>query len=421
MQLAAPSSTVPPKAVSTLALARSRAWVLRHAPLLVLLGVAAVLRSFRLADPSGALIGDEVYYVQDARVMLGLPVVFHHLPGSALSGLDPNFEHPPLGKLIMAGFIRVFDDRDFSWRIPSVILGTLAIALLYAIVLQLGGTRRQALIAAFLLAFENLSFLHGRIGTLDVYVTTFILAGTSLYLASCYEVAGVVFAIAMVCKMNGICGIFALAIYEVLLATRGSWRVSWSALRPLVLTTVFCAAFFFLTLGALDCFWTEYRDPWSHVMAMVKFAKSLTRVGPSQGSESTPLQWWVNSGVFNYFQVTTSSGGVSRTTVLFRGAMNDYIIAAAPFGLLYAARRVWTGQSRLAAFAIASFLGNFGPIFLAWAIVSRMSYIYYMVPPMPAIVCAIALLATAVPPVFQWGFAAAVVYSFIVYFPFHYF
>jgi hypothetical protein len=127
----------------------------------------------------------------------------------------------------------------------------------------------------------------------------------------------------------------------------------------------------------------------------------------------------VNSGVFNYFQVNTTVDGATRTTVFFRGAINDYILAAAPFALLHAARRAWTGASRLAAFAFASFLGTFVPVFLAWAILSRMSYIYYMVPVMPAIVCAVALLVTSVPRVFQWTFAAAVLYSFRMYFPFH--
>jgi predicted membrane-bound dolichyl-phosphate-mannose-protein mannosyltransferase len=390
-----------------------------HAPLVILLAIAAVLRSFRLTDPSGALIGDEVYYVQDARVILGLPVIFHHLPGSALSGLDPNLEHPPLGKLVMAGFIRIFGDRDFAWRIPSVILGTVGIALLYAIVFQLGGTRRQALFCAFLLAFENLSFVHGRIGTLDVYVTTFMLAGTCLYLASWYEVAGIVFGISMLCKMNGVGGIFAIALYEILLALRDRGAISWPSLRPLVITSVFCAAFFFAGLGTLDGFFTEFRSPWSHVVSMARFAESLTRTGPPQGSESTPLEWWVNSGVFNYYQVTTAVGGVARTTVFFRGAMNDYIIFAAPFALLYASRPAWSGRSRLAVFAVASFLGNFAPVLLAWAILSRMSYIYYMVPAMPAIICAIVLLATSVPRRFQWAFAAAVLYSFRLYFPFH--
>jgi len=50
-------------------------------------------------------------------------------------------------------------------------------------------TPRQAFIAAFLLAFENLSFIHGRIGMLDVYMTTCILGGALLYLSEYFELA----------------------------------------------------------------------------------------------------------------------------------------------------------------------------------------------------------------------------------------
>ncbi|MCL2450372.1 MAG: glycosyltransferase family 39 protein [Polyangiaceae bacterium] len=392
-----------------------------HSPLLALLVIATTLRAFRLGHPSGALIGDEVYYVQDARVILGLPVMFHHLPGSAASYLDPNPEHPPLAKLIMAGFIHVFGDKDFAWRIPSVVLGTLSIWVLYLIVRELGGSARQALFAAFVLAFDNLSFVHGRIAMLDIYMTTFCLVGTLLYFRSYFELAGVAFAIATLCKLNGLLGVGALVLYELLRTPRWSFWPVVRALRPCAVTGGFCVAFLLLGLGALDCYVTTYRNPLEHIAYMVSYAKSLTRTGPPQGSESTPLQWWVNSGVINYFVVTTSVPGGTWTSVLFRAAMTDVVIFSAPLALYYAMKRTWAGTSRIAAFAIASLVANYAPVFAAWAIVHRMSYIYYMVPSMPAIVCAITLAATKLPRYFQWCFVAAMLYGFVFSFPFHYF
>ncbi len=383
--------------------------------------MAATLRSFRLGQPSGALIGDEVYYVQDARVILGLPVMFHHLPGSAQSYLDPNPEHPPLAKLVMAAFIRVFGDKDFAWRIPSVILGTLSIWLLYQIVLTLGGSRRQALLAAFALAFDNLSFVHGRIAMLDIYMTAFCLLGTLLYFRRSFELAGIAFGVATLCKFNGVLGVVALVLYELLRAPR--WRLGplARALWPSAITGAFCIASFLAGLGALDCYVTAYTNPFAHIAYMVSYAKSLTRNGPPQGAESTPLQWWMNSGVINYFVVTTSVQGGTWTSILFRAAMSDVVIFAAPFALFDAARRTWAGTSALAAFAIASLIANYAPVFAAWAIVHRMSYIYYMVPSIPAIVIALALLVGKAPRYLQSCFVVAMVYGFCFSFPFHYF
>ncbi len=423
---AAPGPAKRPLLRRALALART------HGAIVLLLVVSAGLRSFRLSEKAGGLIGDEIWYVQDARVILGLPLTtFKNLPPHPLSGLDPNSEHPPLAKLAIAASMKLFGDREIAWRIPSVVLGTLGIWLLYLVVQALGGSRRLALFSAFLLAFENLSFLHGRIAMLDVYLCTFMLLGTLLYLRGWFEVAGIAFGVAALCKMNAIGGLAALLFFDAFLGARGAFRgfrreslrglwPRWSAVAPRALAVFFFVAFFLAGLGTLDNFWTEFRTPFAHLAHMVQFHLSLTHHGPSTGNESVPPAWWLDQGGFDYLSWTWNEHGTTNR-MEFRAALNEYIVWAAPFALVYAGQLAWTERSRLGAFAVASFLANFTPPFLAWAIHGRTSYIFYMLPSVPAFVIAIALGAERLPRTLRWAFAGAVLYAFFFDFPFRYF
>ncbi len=391
-----------------------------HGPILALVSVSGLLRAFRLGDVAGQLIGDESYYVQDARVLLGLSVTPDHLPLGALSGLDPNPEHPPLAKVLMAASMKLLGLAEGSWRAPSVVLGTLSIWLLYRIVLALGGSRGQALFAAFVLAFDNLSFIHGRIAMLEMYLAAFTLVGTWLYLGGRYELAGVAFGAAMLCKLNGSLGLLAVFLYDAL-CSRDRWRnPAWPALRRRATAGVFCLAFFLPALGALDGFFTHFRNPFEHLAFMTHYHVGLTHPGLSGGDGSNPLAWWANAGAMEYLSWPAPADG-SSGEVLFRAAMNQYVIAAAPFAFAYAAQQAWSAGSRLGAFAIASLVANYGTVLVAWALLSRTTYIYYMVASLPAVACALAVLAWALPRTVRWGYAALVLYCFCVWFPFRYF
>ncbi len=136
----------------------------------VVLIVAFVVRLIWLDLPHRSLIFDEAYYVNAARVLLGWPVAEGaHYAGSPV-GLDPNTEHPPLGKLLMAASMLLFGDNGFGWRVPSLIAGMIALVATWAIARTSGATARLSLLVVTLLAFDNLTFVHGRIGTLDMMV-----------------------------------------------------------------------------------------------------------------------------------------------------------------------------------------------------------------------------------------------------------
>src|SRR3712207_465382 len=83
--------------------------------LLLVINISLGLRVIWLDQPPGALIFDENYYVNAARVILGLPVAedapYHGQP----AGIDPNSEHPPGAKLLIAASMWLFGDNALAW------------------------------------------------------------------------------------------------------------------------------------------------------------------------------------------------------------------------------------------------------------------------------------------------------------------
>ena len=104
------------------------------AMLLVVLIGSLMVRIAWLDLPHNSLIFDEAYYVQAARALLGwaIPAGAHYAGSPA--GLDPNSEHPPLGKVLMAASMLAFGDNGIGWRVPSVIAGMISLVAVYKIV-----------------------------------------------------------------------------------------------------------------------------------------------------------------------------------------------------------------------------------------------------------------------------------------------
>ena len=199
----------------------------RWAPTVLLIAVCGLslgARAFWLDEPCHArcttandhlLIFDEVYYVNTARVIAGMgPPADAHYAGAPL-GDDPNSEHPQGVKLIIAGAIKLFGDGPLAWRIGSLVVGTLAIAGMWALVLAVGGGEWTALAPAALMAADNLLLVAGRIGTLDIYAVAAMVWAVAFYLRGRWFLGGLILGIGTACKELAPLAIVVVVLFEL--------------------------------------------------------------------------------------------------------------------------------------------------------------------------------------------------------------
>ena len=135
------------------------------------------MRLLRVADPQ-KFVFDEVYYAKDACMYVKDSI--------EACGLDAvqNQVHPPLGKWLIAGGIKIFGFDSLGYRIAVVLGGTLTIVLLYLLAKKVLKSTIGAAISAGLLAIDPLHFVQSRTSMLDVFVPLF---GVAAFLFVAYD------------------------------------------------------------------------------------------------------------------------------------------------------------------------------------------------------------------------------------------
>lgn len=128
-----------------------------------------VIRLLHVADPHN-FVFDEVYYAKDACLY-----VKDSLKACGLDAVQ-NQVHPPLGKWLIAGGIKLFGFDSLGYRIAVVLGGTLTIVLLYLLARKILRSTLGAAIAAGLLAIDPLHFVQSRTSMLDIFVPMFAVA-----------------------------------------------------------------------------------------------------------------------------------------------------------------------------------------------------------------------------------------------------
>lgn len=119
-------------------------------------------------------IWDEYYYVTTAYQFN------HHLP--ALITV-----HPPLGIWLISVGMRVFGDNPLGWRIVPDLAGVLLLILVYVFTKKLSLSRSAASIASILLSVDFMHFMITRIASLESTLAFFAIL--SIFFVYCYAEA----------------------------------------------------------------------------------------------------------------------------------------------------------------------------------------------------------------------------------------
>ncbi len=383
------------------------------------------------------LVFDETYYVNAARVIAGLnPPSGAPYTGSP-AGEDPNSEHPQLAKLVIAGAIELFGDGPFAWRIGSVLLGSIAILGMFALVRAAGGGRWPALAASALMASDNLLLVHGRIGTLDIYVLAAMVWGVALYLRGRPLAAGIVLGVGSCAKLVAPYALLVVALIEALrwlVARRSSGSIGGYALaRRLTLCAASAVGVFFVLLDVLDRIAPPYDPnarklvgggPFGHFAHMLSFSAAQTSPHGPVGIASYPWEWLGDYKPIVYLNInpghpTRGLSGI-HPAVHFLGMASPPIMLLLLPGLLVAARTLlrFSGEDT-PLLALAWFAGTWLPFELLSLLLSRTSYLYYMVIVMPGVYMAVVHLFARWRPQ-TWvlvGWGTLVVVAAIVMYP----
>jgi len=216
-------------------------WRLNVPPeLVVLTFLAAVTRLAAITHPR-AIVFDEVYF-RDAAL--------RYLQGSYYFDL-----HPPLGKLLLAGWAKLFGvsataqstDPVVVLRLLPALAGTALVAVFYLLLRELTASRRVATFGAALLLLDNAILVESRFILIDSMLLLFGIGALTCYLAARRNTgrahwilltsSAVLAGMAASTKLTGLTalGLIGLVWFAQTVRQRVSWRLALPQAAILVL------------------------------------------------------------------------------------------------------------------------------------------------------------------------------------------
>lgn len=128
--------------------------------------LSTFFRFYHISQPNDVIF-DEVYFPVFAQ--------------DYISSTDFFDAHPPLGKLIIAGGIKLFGNNPIGWRVANATTGVLLIVMIAGFVYDATKKTTPALLAALLVATDPMALVESRVGLINIYLAFFSILGLWLF------------------------------------------------------------------------------------------------------------------------------------------------------------------------------------------------------------------------------------------------
>ncbi len=320
-----------------------------------------ILRLFRLDSPTDAFFDERVFYLDAAK--------------SYLTGFtDPNFEHPPLGKIFIAAGIWLFGDNPWGWRLPSVVFGTLGIVITYLLAKKIFKRTKIAVLSSFFITFDFLWFIHSRAALLEIFLATFSLI-TLYFFWNYYQdrkfrdlvLTGVFLGLALGVKWSAIFVLLGIVILLVLEGVKQDLRGlvgKLSLMASLTFLVYFLTYIPFLTQNHTPLqVWDRQVKIWTyHTKDIQKNAYGAIR----------PYLWVLNPPHTFYHPEKNSSQYIL-------GLANPFLFWGGLLALSYYARKIIKGWKKEIGFLLIFIFSLYVP----WFLVGRYVFFYYFLAGLP--------------------------------------
>jgi predicted membrane-bound dolichyl-phosphate-mannose-protein mannosyltransferase len=241
---------------------------------LVIIVLTTLIMHLAVINQPSDIFFDEKHYVPDARSI-------------STNATDLRPEHPPLAKLILVAGMQIFGDNPWGWRLFAILFGTATIVMFYFLCRRLGMSKNATIIATFLLAFENLTFVQNGMAMLDVFFLTFMMAAFLLYACRRYISSGVAIGLAGLAKLNGLLALPTIAFHWIF-TRRG--RSKWIFITIVVAIIAFLELMIVCDLAITRQF-SMISDPIHRVETMAKSTAALTFANYPSAGASYPWTW----------------------------------------------------------------------------------------------------------------------------------